>query len=117
MVFYLKGKKARSFFSKPNKIFFMLHCFDDDAVLKSGKRTWVSFYQKTVIRPDKTWQRIEISFDDFTPTLWTKHKVKHYSDKPDLKNIIGVSFMISSWNSVGGRAETNTVWIDEVKLE
>jgi len=117
VVFYLKEEKARSFFSKPNKIFFMLHCYDDDAVLKSGKRTGVSFYQKTVIRPDKTWQRIEISFDDLVPNLWTKNNVNHYSDKPDLQSVIGASFMISRWGSAGGGAESNILWIDEVKLE
>jgi hypothetical protein len=77
----------------------------------------IAYYQKAVIRPDKTWKRIEIPFDDLVPTLWTKHNVNYYSDKPDLQNIIGTMFMFSSWDTAGGRAETNTVWIDEVKLE
>jgi flagellar biosynthesis GTPase FlhF len=117
VVFYLKGKKADSFFSKPNKILFLLSCYDDDAVLKSGKRTWVSYYQKAVIRPDKTWKRIEIPFDDFAPSVWTINNVDYYSDKPDLQNVFGVLFMFGSWDSMGGWAGSNTVWIDEVKLE
>jgi len=117
VVFYLKGKKADSFFSKPNKIFFLLYCYDDDAVLKSGKRTWVSYYQKTVIRPDKMWKRIEIPFDDFVPAEWTKNNVNYYSDKPDFQNVFGVSFMFGSWDSMGGWPGSNTVWIDEIKFE
>ena len=117
VVFYLKGKKADSFFSKPNKIFFLLSCYDDDAVLKSGKRTWVSYYQKAVIRPDKMWKRIEIPFDDFVPAEWTKNNVKHYSDKPDLQNVFGVLFMFGSWDSMGGWPGSNTVGVDEIKFE
>jgi hypothetical protein len=117
VVFYLKGKKADSFFSKPNKIFFVIFCYDKDAVLKSGNRTWVSYSQKAVIRPDKTWKRIEIPFDDLVPSTWTKNNVEHYSDKPDFKNVIGSLFMFASWDSMGGWAGSNTVWIDEVKFE
>lgn len=117
VVFYMKGKKADSFFSKPNKIFFNLLCYDDDAVLKSGRRTWVNYYQNAVIRPDKMWKRIEIHFDDFVPAEWTKNNVKHYSDTPDLQNVFGVLFMFGSWDSMGGWAGSNTVWIDEIKFE
>ena len=117
VVFYMKGKKADSFFSKPNKIFFLLFCYDDDAVLKSGRRTWVSYYQNVVIRPDKTWKRIVIPFDDLVPAEWTKNNVDYYSDKPDFQNILGALFMFGSWDSMGGWAGSNTVWIDEIKFE
>ncbi|MBW2344715.1 MAG: caspase family protein [Deltaproteobacteria bacterium] len=117
VVFYLKGKKAHSFFFKPNKIFFAISCYDDDAVLKSGKRTWVNYYQKTVIRPGKKWRRIEIPFNDLVPATWTKNNVNYYSDKPDLQNVFGVFFVLASWDASGGSAGSNTVWIDEIRFE
>jgi len=86
-------------------------------VLKSGKRTWVNYSQKAVIRPDKTWKRIEISFDDLVPSTWTKNNVNRYSDKPDLQNVIGSLFMFASWEAMGDWPGSNTVWIDEVKFE
>ena len=95
----------------------MIYCHDGDAVLKSGRRSWVSYTQRAVIRPDKNWKRLEIPFDDFVPSNWTRNNVNFYEEKPDLQHVIGSLFMFASWEAMGGWPGSNTVWIDEIQFE
>ena len=115
MVFYLKGLRSETFFSKPNNILVYIHCFGEDIKSRSGKVA--CYYNKTTIRPDKGWKRIEISLDDFAPTPGTKRNAINYPEKPDLHNVLNFGLTFSSFESEGGIPGSNTVWVDEITLE
>lgn len=113
--FFVKGEKKKTFFSKPNKILVTFSCYGKD--LKSTYGEWALYYNKTQIVPDIEWKRVEIPFDDLIPSAWTKHNVSGYPSNPDLRNVLGIFFMFSSFKGDGGTPGSNTVWIDEITLE
>jgi hypothetical protein len=113
--FYLKGEKAPSALSRPAKIFANLICFSEAAKSTSGNM--VGYYTQTGIVPQTDWQKVEIPFDDFIASSWTRNNVTNYPPKPDLSQVLQIFFMISSFQSEGGIAGSNTVWIDEITLQ
>ena len=113
--FYLKGEMAPSSFSKPAKIFTNLICFSEAAKSRSGNM--VGYYTQTGIVPQTDWQKVEISFDDFIASSWTRNNVTNYPPKPDFSQVLQIFFMISSFPSEGGITGSNTVWIDEITLQ
>jgi hypothetical protein len=115
LTFYLKGKKAASRLSKPGKIFTTLVCFSETAKSRAGKM--VQYYNRTAIFPETDWQRIEIPFDDFVPSGWTRNNVSNYPPKPDFGKVLQIMFLISSFQSEGGITGSNTIWIDEIALQ
>ena len=115
ITFYLKGEKAASFSSKPNKIFTTVICFSETAKSKSGKMA--QYYHRSGILPQKDWQKIEIPFEDFVPSMWTRKNVSNFPPKPDFSKVLQIFFMVSSFKSEGGITDSNTVWIDEITLQ
>ena len=114
ITFYLKGEKAQSFFSTPNRIYTNLICYCENARSRYGKLA--QYYNSAKIVPDQTWKKIDIPFDDFVPTTWTHNNVSNYPPKPDLGHVIQILFMFSSFEGDGGQPDSNTVWIDEITL-
>lgn len=115
IAFYLKGRKRKTFLSKPNKLAVQISCYGSDIKSRYGKAA--NYQNKTVIRPDTEWQKIEIPFDDFVVSAWTKHNVSNYPLKPDLRNVLYMSFVCSGFELDGGLADSNTVWIDQIRFE
>jgi hypothetical protein len=115
ITFYLKGEKASSLLSRPAKIFTTLVCFGETAKSRNGKM--VQYYDRTGIVPETDWQKIEIPFDDFVPSSWTRNNVSNYPPKPDFGKVLQIFFLISSFKSEGGITGSNTVWIDEITLQ
>ena len=113
--FYLKGEKAPSSFSKPAKIFTNLICFSEAA--KSRRGNMVGYYTQTGIVPQTDWQKTEVPFEDFVPSMWTRKNVSNFPPKPDFSKVLQIFFMVSSFKSEGGIADSNTVWIDEITLQ
>ena len=113
--FYLKGEMAPSSFSKPAKIFTNLICFSEAAKSRNGNM--VGYYTQTGIVPQTDWQKVEISFDDFIASSWTRNNVTNYPPKPDFSQVLQIFFMISSFPSEGGITGSNTIWIDEITLQ
>ena len=113
--FYLKGEMAPSSFSKPAKIFTNLICFSEAAKSRSGNM--VGYYTQTGIVPQTDWQKVEIPFDDFIASSWTRNNVTNYPPKPDFSQVLQIFFMISSFPSEGGITGSNTIWIDEITLQ
>ena len=113
--FYLKGEMAPSSFSKPAKIFTNLICFSEAAKSRNGNM--VGYYTQTGIVPQTDWQKVEIPFDDFIASSWTRNNVTNYPPKPDFSQVLQIFFMISSFPSEGGITGSNTVWIDEITLQ
>jgi hypothetical protein len=112
---YFKGAKAPSPLSKPGKIFTTLVCFSEAAKSRNGKM--VQYYNRTGVVPETDWQKVEIAFDEFVPSSWTRKNVSNYPAKPDFGQVLQLFFMISSFKSEGGIAGSNTVWIDEITLQ
>jgi uncharacterized caspase-like protein len=115
LTFYLKGEKASSFLSRPSKILINLICYSESANSRNGKM--VQYYNRNGIVPETDWQKIEIPFDDFIPARWTLNNVSNYPPKPDFGEVLQIFFMISSFESEGGVAGSNTIWIDEIMLQ
>ena len=115
ITFYLKDRKKNTIFSKPNNILVYIICYGKD--IKSRYKKIANYFNKTIIRPNEQWQKIEIPFDDFVPSVWTKRNQSNYPLKPDLHNVLHVSFVISGFKADGGFSGSNTVWIDEITLE
>jgi hypothetical protein len=115
ITFYLKGKKESSFFSKPNKIFTSIICYSQTAKSKHG--SIAQYYNRSVVIPEKKWKKIEIPFDDFVPSNWTKKNVSHYPPKPDLAKVLQIFFLISSFPGESGTSGSNIIWIDEIVLQ
>lgn len=115
LTFYLKGEKAPSLLSRPGKVFTTLACFSETAKSRNGKM--VQYYNRTGIAPETDWQKVEIPFDDFVPSTWTRRNVSRYPAKPDFGQVLQIFFMVSSFESEGGIRGSNTIWIDEVTLQ
>jgi uncharacterized caspase-like protein len=115
ITFYLKGKKEHSFLSKPNRIFPMLICYSETA--KSNSGNMVMYTPKSSIVPDQDWKKIEIPFDDFVPSKWTRQNVSRYPFKPDFGKVLQIFFLISSFQKDGDVQDSNTIWIDEIVLQ
>ena len=93
----------------------ILSCYAKEIKSASGK--WAQYRNRTEIVPDSDWKRIEMPWDDFVPSAWTKHNVSDYPISPDLRHVLGLSFMFSSFKGDDGSPGSNTVWIDEITLE
>jgi len=115
ITFYLKGEKAASFSSKPNKIFTAVVCYSETAKSRAGKM--VQYYNRTEIVPETDWQKIEIPFEDFIPSMWTRNNVSNYPPKPDFGQVLQIFFLVSSFKGDGGITGSNTIWIDEIALQ
>jgi len=115
ITFYLKGEKAASFLSKPNKIFTAVICYSETAKSRAGKMT--QYFNRTGIVPQTDWQKIEIPFEDFIPSMWTRKNVSNYPSTPDFSKVLQIFFLVSSFKSEDGMAGSNTVWIDEITLQ
>jgi hypothetical protein len=115
ITFYIKGEKAASFLSKPNKIFPTIMCYSETAKSKSGKMA--QYYPRTGIVPQTDWQKIEIPFEDFIPSMWTRNNVSNYPPKPDFGQVLQIFFLVSSFKGDGGITGSNTIWIDEIALQ
>ena len=115
IVFYLKGEKRKSFFSTPNRIIVQISSYGEEIKSRFGRVA--NYHNQMTVRPDREWQKVEIPFEDFAPSAWTKHHVHNYPSKPDLRNILNMYIMFSSYQADGGYADSNTVWIDEIMLE
>ena len=90
-------------------------CYSETAKSKSGKMA--QYYPRTGIVPQTDWQKIEIPFEDFIPSSWTRNNVSNYPPKPDFGKVLQIFFLVSSFKSEDGRADSNTVWIDEITLQ
>jgi len=115
ITFSLKGKKDPSFLSKPNKILATLICYSETA--KSKRGNVAQYYHRTKVVPNKEWEKIEIPFDDFVPSMWTRNNVVDYPPKPDLAKVLQIFFLVSSFQGDGGLPGSNTIWIDEIVLQ
>jgi uncharacterized caspase-like protein len=115
LTFYLKGAKAPSPQSKPGKVFINLICFSEQANSRNGKM--VQYYNQTGIVPQTDWQKVEIPFADFVPSRWTRNNVANYPAKPDFGQVLQIFFMFSSFEAEGGVTGSNTIWIDEIRLQ
>jgi hypothetical protein len=115
LTFYLKAEKSPSLLSTPCKIFTNLICFSETAKSRSGKM--VQYCNRSGIVAGKDWQKIEIPFDDFIPSIWTRKNVSSYPQRPDFGQVLQIFFMISSFESEGGITGSNTIWIDEIALQ
>ena len=115
ITFSLKGKKDPSFLSKPNKILAALICYSETA--KSKRGNVAQYYHRTKVVPNKEWEKIEIPFDDFVPSMWTRNNVVDYPPKPDLAKVLQIFFLVSSFQGDGGLPGSNTIWIDEIVLQ
>ena len=113
--FYMKGSKSDTFFGKPQGILVTLFCYDDQVKNRKGK--FSAYINKTVIRPDKDWIKVEIPFDDFVPSPWTKYHVVGFAPKPDLHKVLILGFGFSNPKKDKGMPESNIVWLDEILLE
>ena len=113
--FYLKGKKEATLLSKPNKIFTAIICYSERSKSKHG--SIASYYNRSEIIPQKKWRKIEIPFDDFVPSNWTKKNVSQYPLKPDLAKVLQIFFLISSFKGEDGAPHSNIIWIDEIELQ
>jgi hypothetical protein len=115
ITFSLKGEKDPSLLSKPNKILTTLICYGKTVKSKNGNMAL--YYHRREIVPQNNWEEIQIPFDDFVPSGWTRKNASHYPPKPDLANVLQIFFMISSFKGDGGRPGSNTIWIDEIVLQ
>jgi uncharacterized caspase-like protein len=113
--FFVKGEKGKTFFSRQNQILVTFTCYGRE--IKSPHGKWAQYYNKTEMVPDTEWKRVEMPFDDFVPSAWTKHNVSDYPFNPDLRYVLSISFLFSSFKGDGGSPGSNTVWIDEITLE
>ena len=77
----------------------------------------VFYYHRSKVVPEKKWEKIEIPFDDFVPSKWTRKNVVDYPSKPDFSKVLQFFFMISGFKGDGGTADSNTIWIDEIVLQ
>jgi hypothetical protein len=115
ITFFLKGKKDRSFLSRPNKLFAALICYSQMAKSKNGKQA--QYYNRSEIIPGKDWEKIEIPFDDFVPSKWTQNNVSNYPPNPDMAQVLQIFFLVSSFQGDHGHPGSNTIWIDEIVLQ
>ena len=115
ITFSLKGQNDSSLFSKPNRIFVSLICYSETAKSKNGKLA--QYYHRTKVVPEKRWKKIEIPFDDFVPSKWTRNFVVNYPSMPDLSKVLQIFFLVSGFGGEGGHAGSNTIWIDEIVLQ
>lgn len=75
------------------------------------------YFDRTGIVPQTDWQKIEIPFEDFIPSMWTRKNVSNYPSTPDFSKVLQIFFLVSSFKSEDGMAGSNTVWIDEITLQ
>jgi hypothetical protein len=115
MVFYLKGSKEKGLLSRPNQILVLMSFYGEELKSERGKGAY--YQNKMVIRPEQKWQRVEIPLKDLEPSAWTRYNVSKYPPKPDLRNVLGIEFVFSSFESDGGYPGSDTVWIDEIMLQ
>jgi hypothetical protein len=115
ITFSLKGEKDPSLLSKPNKILTTLVCYSKTTKSKSGNMAL--YYHRRKIVPQNDWKEIQIPFDDFVPSGWTRKNASHYPAKPDLANVLQIFFLISGFKGDGGTPGSNTIWIDEIVLQ
>jgi len=113
--FYLKGEKVRATASAPNKILAAVVCYNEK--IKSNQGKFATYYNRIEIVPDPEWKKIEIPFDDFSPSAWTRRNATGYPPAPDWRNTLTLFFMFSSFKGDGGSPGSNTVWIDEIILQ
>jgi hypothetical protein len=116
ITFYLKGKKSRSFFLRPNKPLFTTVCYGERTKADYGDKS-AEYDNKTAIIPDKTWKRVEIPFHDLIPNLRTERNAINYSPNPDLSHVLLMYFMFSGLKGHDDSPGSNTVWIEEITLE
>jgi len=116
ITFYLKGEKSKSFFSRPNKLFLTIVCYDEHIKADYGHK-FAEYYNKTAIIPDKKWKRVEIPLNDLVPSIRTKRNAINYPPNPDLSNVLAMYFMFSGSKGHDDSPGSNTVWIDEITLE
>ena len=115
ITFYLKGKKSNSFISRPNRIFVNLGCFGERIEASYGR--FAEYHNRTEIIPDTEWKKVEIPLDTLVVSMRTRLHAKNYPDNPDLHNVLFIYFVFSSFKSHDGYPGSNTVWIDEIRLE
>jgi len=115
IAFYLKGRKSKRALSKPDRIVVQITCYGKHIRSKYGKAA--NYVNKTAVLPDREWKKIEIPFDDFVPSSFTKRHVSNYPLKPDLHNVLVVLFRFSGSKEDRSLTGSNTVWIDEITLE
>lgn len=115
ITFYLKGKKSKSFISRPNTIFVNLGCYGERIEASYGK--YAEYHNRTEIIPDTEWKKVEIPLHTLVVSMRTKLHAKNYPDNPDLHNVVFIYFVFSSFGSHDGYPGSNTVWIDEIRLE
>jgi uncharacterized caspase-like protein len=115
ITFYLKGKKGKSFISRPNTIFVNLGCYGERIEASYGR--FAEYHNRTEIIPDTAWKKVEIPLDTLVVSTRTRLRAKNYPDNPDLHNVLFIYFVFSSFGSHDGYPGSNTVWIDEIRLE
>ncbi len=113
--FYLRGAKSKTLFSTPHRIFTTVVCYSETAKSSYGK--FASYYKWDEITQDGIWKKIEVPFNDFIPSIWTKRNVLNYPPKPVLGDTLTMFFMFTSFKGDGGSTGSNTVWIDEIVLQ
>ena len=113
--FYLKGERKKTFFSRPNKLFVTFGCYGGRIKASYGK--FAEYHNRTEIIPDTEWKKIEIPLDNLVVSTRTKLHARNYPDNPNLRNVLFIYFVFSSFKSHDGIPGSNTVWIDEITLE
>jgi hypothetical protein len=78
---------------------------------------WLSITTAARSSRTKSGKKIEIPFDDFVPSMWTRNNVVDYPPKPDLAKVLQIVFIVSSFGGDGGYPGSNTIWIDEIVLQ
>ena len=113
--FYLKGEKKKTFFSRPNTLFVTFGCYGKRIKASYGK--FAEYHNRTEIIPDTEWKKIKIPLDNLVVSTRTKLHARNYPDNPNLRNVLFIYFVFSSFKSHDGLPGSNTVWIDEITLE
>lgn len=112
--FYARGEQADSFEGRTAMLFVVLVCHSDQARSSFGQVA--QYADKTDIVLGKDWQRVDIALNDFIPSPWTRKNVTNYPGKPDLRKVVQLFFMFSSFEGDGGATASNIIWIDEIAL-
>jgi hypothetical protein len=111
--FYIRGEKT-GFFSTKNDIRFRIYTVDLNVIniVKRKYEFHTAVYETDpIISPGKDWERVFISFNKLSLTQWYKNHHPEASKRINLSEVRQLGFIV-----YGGYG-SNTVWIDDVKLE
>ena len=85
--------------------------------IKASYGKFAEYHNRTEIIPDTEWKKIKIPLDNLVVSTRTKLHARNYPDNTNLRNVLFIYFVFSSFKSHDGLPGSNTVWIDEITLE